>query len=100
MTSLEFLEHKHNQLAGGRFVLLGANDILVTSTTTFTQRKHMITPDYIKILKLDKIAMKSKTRPDFLNAVKPRLQYAKNIGVEGSFLFFVERAWDIFGDGK
>ena len=44
--------------------------------------------------------MKSKTRPDFLSAVKPRLQYARNLGVEGSFLFFVERAWGIFGDGK
>jgi hypothetical protein len=59
----------------------------------------MSTPDYVKILKLDKIAMKSKTRLEFLNAVKPRLQYAKNIGVEGSFPFFVERAWGIFGDG-
>jgi len=59
----------------------------------------MGTPDYVKILKLDKIAMKSKNRLDFLNAVKPRLQYAKNIGVEGSFPFFVERAWGIFGDG-
>ncbi len=63
------------------------------------QRKHMITPDYIKILKLDKIAMDSKTRPDFLSAVKPRLQIARNLGVEGSFVFFVERAWGIFGDG-
>ncbi len=59
----------------------------------------MSTPDYVKILKLDKIAMKSKTRVEFLNAVKPRLQFAKNIGVEGSFPFFVERAWGIFGDG-
>ena len=59
----------------------------------------MSTPDYVKILKLDKIAMKSKTRLEFLNAVKPRLQYAKNIGVEGSFPFFVVRAWGIFGDG-
>jgi hypothetical protein len=41
----------------------------------------MSTPDYVRILKLDKIAMKSKTRLDFINAVKPRLQYAKNIGV-------------------
>jgi len=59
----------------------------------------MSAPDYVKILKLDKIAMKSKTRLEFLNAVKPRLQYAKNIGVEWSFPFFVERAWGIFGDG-
>lgn len=59
----------------------------------------MSTPDYVKILKLDKIAMKSKTHLEFLNAVKPRLQYAKNIGVERSFPFFVERAWGIFGDG-
>ena len=63
------------------------------------QRKHMRTPDYIKILKLDKIAMDSKTRRDFISAVKPRLQYARNLGIEGSFLFFVERAWGIFGDG-
>jgi len=60
----------------------------------------MRTPDYINILKLDRIAMKSKPRPDFLSAVKPRLQYARNLGVEGSFLFFVEGAWGIFGDGK
>lgn len=60
----------------------------------------MRTPDYVRILKLDKIAMASKTRPDFMSAVKPRLQYAKNLGVEGSFLFFVERAWGMFGDGK
>jgi len=32
--------------------------------------------------------------------VKARLQYAKNLGVEGSFPFFVERAWWFFGDGK
>jgi len=59
----------------------------------------MTSPDYIQILKLDKIAMKSKTHLDFLEAVKARLQYAKNLGVEGSFPFFVERAWWFFGDG-
>ena len=59
----------------------------------------MATPDYVKILKLDKIALKSKTRADFLEAVKPRLPFAKNLGVEGSFSYFVEQAWRIYGDG-
>ena len=60
----------------------------------------MTTPDYIHILKLDKIAMRSKTKLDFLEAVKARLQFAKNLGVEGSFPYFVEQAWLIFGDGR
>jgi len=60
----------------------------------------MATPDYIRILKLDKIALKSKTQADFLEAAKARLQYAKNLGVGESFRFLVERAWRIFGDGK
>jgi hypothetical protein len=60
----------------------------------------MAAPEYIKILKLDKIAMKSKTRRDFLEAVKSRAQYAKNLGVEGSFPFFVDQAWQIFGNGE
>jgi hypothetical protein len=60
----------------------------------------MITPDYIHILKLDKIAMKSKTRPEFLLAVEGRLQFARNLGVEGSFPYFVRQAWLEFGDGK
>jgi hypothetical protein len=60
----------------------------------------MAPPDYMKILKLDKIALESKTRLDFLEAVKARLQFAKNLGVEGSFPFFVEQAWLLFGDGK
>ena len=60
----------------------------------------MAPPEYISILKLDKIAMKSKTKPDFLEAVKARLQYAKNLGVEKNFAFFVEQAWREFGDGK
>ncbi len=60
----------------------------------------MASPDYIQILKLDKIAMKSKTRLDFLEAVKARLQFAKNLGVEENFPYFVEQAWQIFGDGK
>lgn len=59
----------------------------------------MAPPEYIKILKLDKIALKSKTKRDFLEAVKPRLQYAKNLGVGESFEFFVEQAWLIFGTG-
>ena len=60
----------------------------------------MAPPDYMRILKLDKIALKSKTQRDFLEAVKARLQFAKNLGVEGSFPFFVEQAWLLFGDGK
>ena len=60
----------------------------------------MTTPDYIRILKLDKLAMKSKTLPNFLQAVKTRLQFAKNLGVERSFPYFVDHAWLIFGDGK
>jgi len=59
----------------------------------------MAPPDYMRILKLDKIALKSKTHMDFLEAVKARLQFAKNLGVEGSFPFFVEQAWLLFGDG-
>jgi len=59
----------------------------------------MITPDYIRILKLDKIALKSKTLPEFLQAVKARLQFAKNLGVEGDFPYFVQQAWLSFGDG-
>ena len=57
-------------------------------------------PEYIHILKLDKIALKSKTKLEFLEAAKARLQYAKNLGVEESFDFFVEQAWLIFGTGK
>jgi len=60
----------------------------------------MITPDYIRILKLDRIALKSKTLPEYLQAVKARLQFARNLGVEGTFSYFVERAWLVFGDGK
>jgi hypothetical protein len=60
----------------------------------------MTTPDYIKILTLDKIALKSKTQEDFLEKVKPRLQFAKNLGVEENFEYFVQQAWRIYGDGK
>jgi hypothetical protein len=60
----------------------------------------MAAPEYIKLLKLDKIALKSKTKAAFLEAVKPCLPYAKNLGVEGSFEFFVEQAWLIFGSGE
>lgn len=60
----------------------------------------MAPPEYIRILKLDKLALKSKTKQDFLEAVKARLQYAKNLGVERSFSYFVDEAWHIFGDGK
>jgi hypothetical protein len=60
----------------------------------------MVSPNYIKMLKLDEIALKSKTRIDYLNAAKLRLQYARNLGVETSFSFFVDRAWADFGDGE
>ena len=60
----------------------------------------MTSPDYIRILKLDRIAMKSKTLPEFLRAAKARRQFAKNLGVEKSFSYFVEHAWLIFGNGK
>jgi len=60
----------------------------------------MIHPDYIKILKLDKLALKSKTREDFLRLAKARLPFAKNLGVAENFPFFVERAWEMCGDGK
>jgi hypothetical protein len=60
----------------------------------------MAPPEYIKILKLDKIALKSKTKLEFLEGAQTRLQYAKNLGVEKSFEFFVEQAWLIFGTGK
>ena len=60
----------------------------------------MTSPNYIQILKLDKIALKSKTLPEYLQAVKARLQFAKNLGVEGAFAYFVEQAWLVFGDGK
>jgi hypothetical protein len=59
----------------------------------------MITPDYIRILKLDRIAMKSKTLSEYLQAVKARLQFAKNLGVEANFSYFVDQAWLVFGDG-
>jgi hypothetical protein len=60
----------------------------------------MTSPDYIRILKLDKIAMKSKTQADYLETAKAREQYAKNLGVGESFPYFVEQAWLIFGDGR
>lgn len=60
----------------------------------------MTSPDYVRILKLDKIALKSKTRTIYLDAAKERLPFARNLGVEGSFPYFVEQAWLMFGDGK
>lgn len=57
-------------------------------------------PECIKVLKLDKIALKSKTKQEFLEAAKARLQYAKYLGVEKSFEFFVEQTWLIFGTTK
>ena len=60
----------------------------------------MAPPEYIKLLKLDKLALKSKTKLEFLESAQSRLQYAKNLGVEESFEFFVEQAWLIFRTGK
>jgi len=57
-------------------------------------------PEYIKILKLDKLAMKSQTKLEFFEAAMPRLQFAKNLGVEESFSFFLDQAWLLFGTGK
>jgi len=59
----------------------------------------MVTPDYIRILKLDKIAMKSKTLQEYHEAVKARLPFARNLRVEGNFAYFVEQAWLVFGNG-
>jgi hypothetical protein len=60
----------------------------------------MTTPDYVKILKLDKLALKSKTYSDFLKAVRGQVHYAKQLGVEENFAFFVGRAWEMFGSGE
>lgn len=60
----------------------------------------MAAPEYIKILKLDKLALKSETKLEFFEAARPRLQFARNLGVEESFTFFLEQAWLIFGTGK
>jgi hypothetical protein len=60
----------------------------------------MTSPDYVRMLKLDKIALKSKTRRIYLDAAKTRLQYARNMGVESSFTYFVDQAWLMFGDGE
>jgi len=60
----------------------------------------MVTPDYVRILKLDKIALKSKTYKIFLRRVRPRLHNARKLGVDHSFAFFVDRAWYLFGNGE
>ena len=60
----------------------------------------MTSPNYIKILKLDKTALKSKTKPDYLEAAETHRQQAKILGVEESFSYFVDEAWAMFGDGK
>jgi hypothetical protein len=60
----------------------------------------MRTPDYIKILKLDKLAMKSKTHAAFLNLAESKVPNAKRLGVEASFSYFVDEAWKEFGDGN
>ena len=60
----------------------------------------MSTPNYIRTLKLDKIAMKSKTLSEYLQASKARLPFAKNMGLEETFFYFVDQAWLVFGDGK
>jgi hypothetical protein len=59
----------------------------------------MTTPDYVKVLKLDKLAMKSKTRAEFLLNAKGSRHCARFLGVEGSFSFFMEQAWEIYGAG-
>lgn len=59
----------------------------------------MTTPNYIQILRLDKIAMKSKTLSEYLQGTKWRLQFAENLGVEGIFYYFVDQAWLVCGNG-
>lgn len=59
----------------------------------------METPDYVRILKLDKVAMKSKTQLEYIEAAEARRPFARNLGVEWSFRYFVEQAWAVFGDG-
>ena len=59
----------------------------------------MTTPNYIQILRLDKIAMKSKTLSEYLQAAKARLQFAQNLGVDEIFYYFVDEAWLVYGNG-
>lgn len=70
------------------------------SLISLIREETMTTPDYVKILKLDKLAMKSKTHTDFLRVVKERLQCARNLGVEKNFPFLVDQAWLLFGTGE
>jgi hypothetical protein len=60
----------------------------------------MNTPDYVKILKLDKLALKSKTKAQFDLGLDGPRQQAKFLGVEASFTLFAERAWTAFGAGE
>ena len=60
----------------------------------------MTTPDYVKILKLDKLALKAKTHSDFVHAANKRLLFAKHLGVDVSFIFFLDLAWMRFGSGE
>jgi hypothetical protein len=60
----------------------------------------MITPDYVKILKLDKLAMRSKTKADYVLGLKKRKNQAIILGVEQNFSFFADEAWSTFGTGE
>ncbi len=60
----------------------------------------MISPDYVKILKLDKLALKSKSREEFHRLATARLPFGKNLGVAESFTFFVDRAWEPAATGS
>jgi hypothetical protein len=60
----------------------------------------MAVPDYVKILKLDKLAMKSKSRGEYLTSAQKKLPAAKTLGVAESFEYFVDEAWKSFGTGQ
>lgn len=65
-----------------------------------TRDELMTPPDYVRILKLDKIALKAQSRAKYLEAVKARQPYAKNLGVEKNFAYFVDQAWLMFGNAR
>jgi hypothetical protein len=60
----------------------------------------MVTPDYVKILKLDKLALHAKTEAEFLQKAQPSLHQARVLGVESGFSYFLEQAWVRFGNGQ
>jgi hypothetical protein len=60
----------------------------------------MNTPNYIKILALDKLALKAKSRATYLQKAKSRWHLAKVLGVAASFSYFLEQAWFLYGNGK